>query len=212
MPPIETYSYFSEFVDINGKVLDFGSNSGNLIRSSYGKIREIDYTGIDISSVAIEEGRKLYPDATWILYNRRNPCYNPDGDNLFPTIGNFDRILSYSVFSHFPLDEILFSIEKLYHMLNNDGEIAFSYCNILNRRCVEWFRNRRQDCDLIPVTDYIYLVDNYTTLDVPYKSSHFVSFFKPEFIIDQLNKKGFAAQSFSSTNLLQDCIVIKKHV
>jgi hypothetical protein len=208
---LETFSYFSRYVDVSGKILDFGSNSGNLIRSSYGKIPQENYTGIDVLKVAIDEGKRLYPNANWILYNRSHPIYNPFGVDSIPYLGLFDRILSYSVFSHFDLEETLYSIDRLYSMLASNGKLAFSYCSIYNSAGIEWFRARRENCDIIPMQDCVYLVNNRIETICPPIADKFVSFFKPEYLTSILTKKGYNTTTIPAHGAwMQDCIIIQK--
>ena len=82
-------------------VLDFGGNRGNALMA--GRIKQENYWCIDVSWDAIEWGRREYPEAHWIFYDRYNFEFNPTGipDLPIPDLGRkFDYILAYSVFSH----------------------------------------------------------------------------------------------------------------
>lgn len=209
--PIDTYSYFSQYINISGKILDFGSNSGNLIRSASGRISQKNYTGIDVSEIAIEAGRAAFPEATWISYNRYHPVYNSTGTATIPNLGLFDQIISYSVFSHFDLNEILYTIDELYGMLSPNGKLVFSYCNVYNQSCIEWFRNRRENCDIVSVEEVVYLVNNKVEKNIPVQVDKLVSFFKPEYLLSLLTTKGYDATSHPArNNWKQDCMVIQK--
>ena len=62
------------FVDwTNAKILDWGGNDGNLLRASDGLIDPSNYTCLDVGLDSIEEGRREFPDATWIHWNRWSP-------------------------------------------------------------------------------------------------------------------------------------------
>jgi len=111
---IPTFYYFSHYVDWKQeyKILDFGSNCGNLLKSSRGKINPKQYTGIDVDADSITEGKRLFPTANWVYYNRQNPAYNPDGENILPTLNEkYDLIISYSVFSHTSVEDMIETVE-----------------------------------------------------------------------------------------------------
>jgi len=186
---IPTFKYFSSFVKIlpSQNILDFGSNCGNFLKS--GTVNPKQYTGVDIDAEAIDEGKKLYPDANWIWYNRYNPVYNAAGDQSYPALHTtFDLVVSYSVFSHIAADDAIDLLGFLYDKLNDNGKILFSYCNVDNKQCVEWFRNRRIDCDDIPNDDIVYLIDNRVSKEIPKECSHFVTFYKTSWLLDKLSR------------------------
>jgi SAM-dependent methyltransferase len=207
---IPSYNYFSRFVNFapTQTVLDFGSNCGNLLKSS--RIDPGQYTGIDVDAEAIDEGKKLFPDATWLWYNRYNPVYNPYGTQEYPSLGTeYDLVVSYSVFSHIEVNDMLDLLEFLYSNLSNTGKILFSYCNVNNGQCVEWFRNRRIECDEIPNEDIVYLIDNKVSKEIPEKCNHFVTFYKTEWLLDKLSK--FNPISYSPpVGWVQDCMILNK--
>ncbi len=60
-------------------VLDFGGNQGNLLVDSNGRICPQDYYCVDVIREAIDEGRKQFPEAHWVHYNRYNCSFNPEG-------------------------------------------------------------------------------------------------------------------------------------
>src|SRR3954462_372092 len=81
------FAYFNQQLDYpnwSGQaVLDFGGNAGNLLLDSDETIRAEDYYCLDVILEALEEGRKRFPQAHWIHYNRYNCSFNPEGiDNL----------------------------------------------------------------------------------------------------------------------------------
>ena len=98
----------------DAKVLDFGGNRGTLLSS--GRIQENNYWCIDVSRDAIEQGRRDYPDAHWIFYDRYNFHFNPGGIAGFPIPLRermFDYIVAYSVFTHVSKPEMLEHVASL---------------------------------------------------------------------------------------------------
>jgi 2-polyprenyl-3-methyl-5-hydroxy-6-metoxy-1,4-benzoquinol methylase len=223
-----SFKYFEKYISCNikTKILDFGCNWGNFVDSNpyvvalrmhikfnaeTSRFKTSNYVGVDVDREALEKGRELFPDATWIWYNRYNPVYNPTGEKVFPQLDQkFDLIVSYSVFTHMSTEDMLETLDYLYDQLNPGGTICFSYCNIDNPVCVSWFRERRENCDLIESTDYVYLINNKTSLEPPTEQvRHFVAFYKTEFLLRKLSK--FNARSEPPHNVwFQDAIIIQK--
>jgi SAM-dependent methyltransferase len=112
------------------RVLDFGGNKGNLLRDPACTICHDDYYCLDVIGEAIEEGRKVFPDAHWVHYDRYNCSFNPDGaiDLPVPDLGvEFDFILAYSVFTHTTLAEMKELVGQLRRYLARDGKLAFTF-------------------------------------------------------------------------------------
>jgi SAM-dependent methyltransferase len=211
---IPTTEYFSHFINWSTEhtILDFGSNCGNLLKSN-NIITSAQYTGIDVDRESIEEGKRVYPAADWIWYNRFNPAYNHTGTTALPQFNKkFDMIISYSVFSHTTAEDMLELIDHLFTYLKNNGKIYFTYCNIDNKKLVSWFRNRRENCDEIPTDkDYVYLVDNKISNGYPSeKCTHFVSFYKKEWITSLLHRYNPVSCLAPDPNWQQDCMILTK--
>lgn len=117
--------------DWRGKrVLDFGGNKGNLLLDPSCTIRHQDYYCLDVIRDAIEEGRKTFPEARWVHYNRYNCSFNPDGiaDLPVPDLGvEFDFILAYSVFTHTTREEMTDLVGQLRRRLAAGGLLAFTF-------------------------------------------------------------------------------------
>lgn len=202
---IPTFNYFSNFVhDWDKDILDFGCNNGNLIKSSKGRINPQQYTGIDVDAEALAVGEDRFPNANWIHYNRYNPVYNPRGLDVLPEFSKrFDIVISYSVFTHMTIEDTISTVEFL---MEHADRMLFTFCNVENRECVEWFRNRRVDCDEIAVKDAIYLTDNRVTESYPLHScNHFVSFYTSKFLQESFSK--YSPRIHTAPNgWVQDCI------
>ena len=128
------FDYFDrqlDHPDWRGKtVLDFGGNAGHLLRDTGCRIEHANYYCIDVIAEALEEGRKRFPAANWIHYNRYNCSFNPGGihDLPIPDLGvEFDFILAYSVFTHTTRDEMKDLVDQLLGRLAPDGLLAFTF-------------------------------------------------------------------------------------
>lgn len=221
MPIIEyipTYNYFSAFHrwQQSDQLLDFGSNCGNLIKSSQGSISQENYTGIDVDAEAIEAGRVQFPRANWHRYNRHNPAYNPSYSNELPTLqGSFDVVFSYSVFSHTSWPDTSEMVDYLWNLLSPGGKMYLTICDVDNTACVQWFRDRRVNCDHIPRTDnVIYLVDNKTSDTPPADTActHFVAFYNTEWLQQQWASRYQVKICNPPRGWLQHCAVFEKPV
>lgn len=112
----------------NATVLDFGGNRG--ITLAGGRIQECNYWCVDVSADAIAQGRRDYPNAHWIFYNRYNFHFNPTGVPGLPVPLEeplFDYILSYSVFTHTSKAEMIELVADLTELLVDDGRLAFTF-------------------------------------------------------------------------------------
>ena len=125
------FAYFDKQLrhpDWRGKrVLDFGGNKGNLLLDPACAISHQNYYCLDVIREAIEEGRKTFPNAHWIHYDRYNCSFNPSGirDLAVPDLGvEFDFILAYSVFTHTTFEEM----KELVAQLQQRGRtLAFTF-------------------------------------------------------------------------------------
>jgi trans-aconitate methyltransferase len=209
-----SFYFFEKYVncELTTKILDFGSNWGNYINSNPGLFDNKNYTGLDVDSHALAEGKRRFPEANWVWYNRYNPVYNPTGEKVLPSLDTaFDLIVSYSVFTHMSLEDMLETLDYLYEQLSPRGTICFSYCNIDNPTCVNWFRDRRENCDPVDSNEnFVYLVNNKASVEAPVETvRHFVVFYKTEFLLEKLAKFNARAEP-SHGEWFQDAIIITK--
>jgi SAM-dependent methyltransferase len=210
---LPTFKYFSTYTkwNTNQNILDFGSNCGNLLKSCNGAIIENQYTGIDVDLDSIQDGKINFPDAKWVWYNRYNPVYNKNGKDVLPELDNtYDLIVSYSVFSHTTESDMVELVDYLYNQLLPGGTMLFTYCNVDNAACVEWFRARRVDCDIIPRKNVVYLANNKVSDNISDENCiNFVTFYKENYILDVLKK--YNPLSLKPTHgWFQHCIKISK--
>ena len=111
-------------------VLDFGGNAGNLLRDPGQTIRHENYYCVDVLAQALEEGRRSFPGAHWIHYNRYNCSFNPGGLSDLPIPDmkvQFDVILAYSVFTHTTREEMTDLVDRLLDLLAPRGVLAFTF-------------------------------------------------------------------------------------
>ena len=144
------FAYFDEQLEHpswHGKrVLDFGGNKGNLLLDPACAIRHQDYYCLDVIGDAIDEGRRMFPDAHFIHYDRYNCSFNPEGvrDLPVPDFGvQFDFILAYSVFTHTTLAEMTDLVEQLQQHLVIGGVLAFTFIDPHWKGNLRWRLERR---------------------------------------------------------------------
>ena len=112
------------------KVLDFGGNTGNLLKDPRSKVEAANYWCIDVSRDAIGAGQRTHPTAHFIFYDRYSFEYNPEGVRHLeiPDTGTtFDYILALSVFTHTPRSEMLELVQRLKAGLKPKGITAFTF-------------------------------------------------------------------------------------
>ncbi len=161
------FSYFDQQLgcpDWTGKsVLDFGGNQGDLLAGSDGRIRAEDYCCVDVLEEAVAEGRRRFPQARWVYFDRFNCSFNPQGiaNCPLPALGGpFDLILAYSVFTHTTREDMHDLVEQLRALLSRDGRLAFTFIDPHHRSWpgdddgnnLKWRLQRVFDAD--PLSDY----------------------------------------------------------
>jgi SAM-dependent methyltransferase len=112
------------------KILDFGGNIGSFLVGAGDAVDHDDYWCIDINKTVVEHGRRAYPKAHFVHFNRYSPQYNPDGiRNLpIPTCGvEFDVGIAFSVFTHVHHCEMLELVAQLRSMLAPKGVLVFTF-------------------------------------------------------------------------------------
>ena len=111
-------------------VLDFGGNVGNILRDPNSTIDVERYWCIDVDEEAIERGKRAYPEAHWLLYDRYCFFFNPHGvpHLKLPRIEQrFDYIVAYSVFTNTPTTDMLELVGELQGLLKSGGKLAFTF-------------------------------------------------------------------------------------
>jgi SAM-dependent methyltransferase len=128
------FTYYDQQLDYpdwsRKMVLDFGGNEGNLLLDHNCTIRPENYYCLDVLKEALAEGRKRFPQANWVHYNRYNCSFNPEGiEGLpIPDIGiEFQMILAYSVFTHTTREEMHSLVSELQALLAPGGALAFTF-------------------------------------------------------------------------------------
>lgn len=111
------------------KVLDFGGNTGNVLKAPDSTIEPSLYWCIDVTRGAVEEGKAAHPEAHFLFYERYSFEFNSDGVRglALPDVGDgFDYILALSVFTHTSQAEMLEFVPRLRALLNDAGTLAFT--------------------------------------------------------------------------------------
>lgn len=128
------FSYFDEQLGRPAwkgrKVLDFGGNVGTFLASAGGEVDQADYWCVDLNPAVVEQGRRTYPRAHFVHYNRYSPQYNPYGIRHLPVPDcgvKFDIILAFSVFTHVDRREMVELVGSLRSMLSRGGVLVFTF-------------------------------------------------------------------------------------
>jgi SAM-dependent methyltransferase len=112
------------------RILDFGGNTGNILKDPNSTIEPPSYCCLDVSRIAVERGKAAHPNAHFIFYDRYSFEYNPNGirDLELPDVGTtFDFILALSVFTHTPKSEMILFVHQLSTLLAEGGLLAFTF-------------------------------------------------------------------------------------
>lgn len=128
------FSYFDTVLERPAwkgrKVLDFGGNVGTFLAGAGARVDHDDYWCIDLNLDVLEQGRRSYPRARFVHYNRYSSQYNPNGIRHLPIPDcgvQFDIILAFSVFTHIDRSEMLELVGSLRRMLAPAGVLAFTF-------------------------------------------------------------------------------------
>jgi len=111
-------------------ILDFGGNVGTFLAGAGSRVEQEHYWCIDLNRDVIEQGRRRYPRAHFVHYDRYNSQYNPGGVRYLPIPDcglKFDIILAFSVFTHTDQSEMLELVGSLQRMLAPQGVLAFTF-------------------------------------------------------------------------------------
>lgn len=128
------FGYFDQLLERpiwkGSKILDFGGNVGTFLRGAGNHVDHDDYWCIDLNLDVVEQGRRTYPRAHFVHYNRCSSQYNPNGVRYLPIPDcgmKFDIILAFSVFTHTDRSEMLELVGSLRSMLAPEGALAFTF-------------------------------------------------------------------------------------
>lgn len=111
-------------------VLDFGGNIGNMLRDPNSTIDIERYWCLDVDNEAIANGRRSFPQAHWVWYNRNCFFFNPSGlphVKLPEFPQRFDYIVAYSVFPNTLATDMMDLVSQLLGLLKKDGKLAFTF-------------------------------------------------------------------------------------
>lgn len=128
------FSYFDKLLQRpiwkGRKVLDFGGNVGTFLLGAGNRVDHDDYWCIDLNRDVVEQGRRAYPRAHFVHYDRYSSQYNPQGVRHLPIPDcglKFAFILAFSVFTHIDRREMLGLVGSLRGMLAPGGVLAFTF-------------------------------------------------------------------------------------
>jgi SAM-dependent methyltransferase len=128
------FSYFDQQLGSPGwkgrKILDFGGNVGTFLIAAGNNVHHNDYWCIDLNPAVVEEGRRTFPQAHFVHYDRYSSQYNPNGIPRLPIPDcgtDFDIILAFSVFTHVDRGEMVELVGSLRRSLAPGGVLAFTF-------------------------------------------------------------------------------------
>lgn len=131
------FSYFDQLLESpvwkGRKILDFGGDVGGFLAGAGDHVDHDDYWCLDLTQAALDQGRRSFPRAHFIFYNRYSSYFNPNGTRKLPIpdLGlKFDIILAFSVFTHTHRNEMLELVEQLSSMLAPQGVLAFTFFDL----------------------------------------------------------------------------------
>lgn len=221
----DTFSFFKALHPgiANGTVLDYGSNAGTFLNSAGNQFPPKNYCGIDIDAEAIAEGKKRFPDASFILYDGYNSMYNKNGTtDTKPLLDRqYDTIISYSVLTHTSIEDMIITVGWLYDQLKSGGKLMLSWLDVDEAATMSYFQYKRKQayghCDALITDSYTYLNDNKTSKYIDPAAKHLVLIFKKEFLSNLLQKYKHTLSPVPIrgmtplyTNCIQSCAVIEK--
>jgi 2-polyprenyl-3-methyl-5-hydroxy-6-metoxy-1,4-benzoquinol methylase len=184
----DLYTPLSKILNLqNLSILDWGGSTGNLIRSSNGKILPTNYTSVDVDLEAITLGKKNYPEADWIYLDLYSPIYNPAGNGDIQLPKKYDIIFSFSIFSHTSFEYFIETIDTLKTYLTPNGKIYVSMVSQENVLTLKHFKTKRVkkygSCDdFIDNDSYFYLVDNKVEEEVPLRCEYLLTVYNENFL------------------------------
>lgn len=131
---VTQFSYFDQALGkpswAGRKVLDFGGNVAGFLVDAGDRVDHRDYWCMDVDREALAQGRRRFPRAHFVHFDRYSPEYNPDGVQGLPIPDcglSFDFILAFSVFTHTHQVEMLELVGQLRRLLTPDGRLAFTF-------------------------------------------------------------------------------------
>ena len=214
----DTYSYFKKINPaINtGTLLDYGCNYGTFLDSSRGEFSQFNYTGIDVDVGALDAGRKMFPNATFVESYQFNEMYNQDGILDRPLIGYYDNIISYSVLTHTSKEDFVDTLAWLYEHLSPGGKMMITYLDVEHSTTNQFFYNKRiKDfgfCDPIISDSYVYLNNNLVQND-PVVGQFLLLFWHNTYLIENVlchYNEWRLHENIPAKNCFQSCIEITK--
>ena len=127
-PRVTRLPMFQSIHDVdwsNLKVLDYGGNHGNLLKDGIesGQIKPENYTCLDVDEGVLTEEQQKYPEAKFIVYDRKNPVYNVNGKDRIPfpfDDNSFDIVCSYSLHTHCSYEDFVFDLAEMKRVSKNN--------------------------------------------------------------------------------------------
>jgi ubiquinone/menaquinone biosynthesis C-methylase UbiE len=119
----EEMKIFIKDVKAGEKILDLGCGNGRLYKLL--KDKKIEYFGVDQSEKLIEIARSLYPEASFEV----SDLFSLPFPDQF-----FDKVYSFAVFHHLPLEEYrIKALKETKRVLKKEGKLFLTVWNLLKK-------------------------------------------------------------------------------
>ena len=110
------------------KILDYGCNNANLLKTSRNLINQENYVGIDVQQKPLSFAKSQFQNAEFIYFNGFHVAFNPLGEEKFPNNikSNPDIIICHGLFTHCDMITILETLDYFKSIVKKPGHIIFS--------------------------------------------------------------------------------------
>ena len=124
------FEFVQDYVKEGDKILDFGCGNGRFLEMLKNKRQE--YFGVDVSQKLIDIAKEKYAKEGISFQKISSSDILPFPDNFF------NKVVSVSVFHHFPEKYAEKMVAELWRIINSDGIIIISVWNLWQRKYLKY--------------------------------------------------------------------------
>lgn len=125
------FEFILENIENGDKILDFGCGNGRLLEIL--KNKEIKYFGVDVSQKLIDIAKQKYQGEEIEFQKISGLESLPLSDNFF------NKVISISVFHHFPKKYAEEMAKELYRITKPEGIVMISVWNLWQKKYLKYF-------------------------------------------------------------------------